>query len=238
MLTTVTDRDLDRLVTVGVRAGEGYTARVWDTASWPGKLLFSSHPCLTDTRTVVLGLDISPDGTKVATGSGTLMPSEEIGKVVLWDLSTGVPYVMETAPEYVWGVKLSPDGSALGPAAFDDGSAHIYDVTNRKLLYILSGHTAALRSVDFNQDGTRLPGNRRFRQYGDCLDANTGQQVLPPTFACSAGIWDVKFNPDGSQIAVFCSDMKTRLLDASTGQEWLTFPGRVVFSPDGKYLIT
>jgi WD40 repeat protein/DNA-binding SARP family transcriptional activator len=238
--TAVPDLDLNRLVTVGARAGEDYTARVWDTASGREISRFTLVYVFPVNKTLVTDLAISPDGTKLVTTSGLL---NSLGKAVIWDLATGgLLRILEDHPEPVWSAEFSPDGTRLA-TGYDDGTASIYDMTSPYsylVQMLVNGHELgrSVMSVAYNQDGTRLATGS-----GDgkviVWDPVTGDILRPPMVACSTEVIDVKFNPDGSLIAAGCTDSKAHVLNASTGQELLVLPGYFVdFSPDGKFLLT
>src|SRR5437868_5990833 len=64
------------------------------------------------------------------------------------------------------------------------------------------------------------------------------------TVSLPAWISSVQFSPDSKQLAVGCADSAAHILDASSGEESVTFRGHedyvaaVAFSPDGKILAT
>ncbi len=238
-IVSVADRQLKRLVTVGARSGEDFTARVWDTASGQEIFNFSLaqvFPVLAGGR--LDGIAISPDGTKLAISSSSTQP-----KSALWDLATG--HLLQVLDEYsewwdILSVDFSPDGTRLA-TGLGDGKASIYDVTgpHRNLLFTLiaSDRGLSVRSVDFNQDGTRLVTGSvdgKVMVWDPATGLTVGSQMKLPCV-----VVDVKFNPDGTRIAAGCDDSTTHLLDVSTGDELFVLPGdHVGFSPDGKYLIT
>jgi WD40 repeat protein/transcriptional regulator with XRE-family HTH domain len=233
----IPDPDLKRLVTVEDMPGEGWTARVWDTATGKETSHFSLakvFPALTDGR--IDDIVISPDGTKLVVSS-----SSSQAKAAMWNLATGdLLKVLEKYSQYwdIWSVDFSPDGTRLATGA-GDGVAHIYDVTSGTLLKTVTGSDRGLsiRSVDFNQDGTRLVTGS---VDGKVMvwDPVTGL-TIGPTMIVPCVVVSVKFNPDGTRVAAGCENSTAHLLDTSTGQEMFALPGFYVgFSPGGRYLLT
>jgi WD40 repeat protein len=216
MLST---RDLSRYVTLGADS----TARVWDSSAGMQLLSFPFDG-------ISFGLDISPDGSRLATGN-------EGGKVAIWDLASGKKlFDLAGHTAYVRGVSFSPDGKQLATGS-NDTTARIWDAGSGKLLQTITDPADPIMLVAYSPDGKRLltgSGN-----LGKVWDIQTGKQLLTLT-GHSSTILGVAFSPDGSRIATGSFDGTSKVWNAATGQALLTFPGGiwVSFSQDNQHLMT
>lgn len=114
--------------------------------------------------TPLYSLKFSPNGLILAA-------SDHDNGVLLWDPSlayrTGVSEYPKpvrlighngksgSARALVWRVDFSPDGSLLASAG-GDMQTLLWNVTDGKLLKLLSGHTRAVTCLSFSPDGSRL----------------------------------------------------------------------------------
>jgi WD40 repeat protein len=97
----------------------------------------------------VMGLDFSPDGTRVV-NSG----DHEIAFRV-WDIVTG-EIVLELPGEgHLYGVVYSDDGQWIATAT-SDGIVGLWDAESGEQIAALEGHESGVRSVAFSPDGTLL----------------------------------------------------------------------------------
>jgi WD40 repeat protein/Flp pilus assembly protein TadD len=176
----------------------------------------------------------SPDGKRLASGSGYLSP----GEVKVWDLQTGQEVLaLQVHAEEVSSVCFSPDGKRL--ATGSDNTAKVWDARTGQEVLALKGQTGFVTSVCFSPDGKRLAGGcGDFSIRGKLgevkvWDARTGQEVLALK-GHTGVVTSVAFSPDGKRIASGSSEVK--VWDAQTGQEVLALKGgggSVCFSPDG-----
>ncbi len=103
-----------------------------------------------ETGTLVIALDVSPDGRRVAIGDGS-------GFVRLWTPGTPAarPRVVRATPiGGVDSVAFSPDGSVVAAAA-SDASVRVWEADGTPLT-TLWGHEAEMRSVAFSPDGASI----------------------------------------------------------------------------------
>ena len=143
----------------------------------------------------------------------------------------------------VHAVRLFPKTGHLILSAGLDGKVKIWTVYgDRKCMRTYSGHTAAVRDVCFNEDGSKFLScsfDRYIRLWdtfsGECLKTFTNRRVP----------YCVKFYPlDDNFFVVGCSDNKAVTYDATTGeitQEYahhLAPVNTVTFCEGGKKLVT
>jgi serine/threonine protein kinase len=115
---------LRRQCTGGIFTLYGHTNMVWDVA-------------------------LSPDGTRVVTGS-------DDGTARVWDARTGTPPLeLKGHRSAVWGVAFSADGTRIVTGSAD-GTAKVWDARTGAPLLELKGHTGAVNSVALGADGTRI----------------------------------------------------------------------------------
>ena len=142
--------------------------------------------------------------------------------------------------DIVEDVAYSPDGKYIATAS-DDGTARIWDaITGSELLHLEAGPSSA---VAFSPDGSLLATSNYEAKTVTIWDTLTGRSLLTSS-GHTAGINDVAFSPDGTQIATASEDTTAKLWDVVTGKELVTFSGHtdivssVVFSPDGTQVVT
>ena len=256
------DLVVEKLVDLGIRpplppggAGGVPTGRVWMGEADP-----RSSPPVPEPRILQVGEDVdevavSPDGARLATGSGP--------RVHIWNLQTGAE-VRKLRPGQtafvVDAVAFSPDGAWLATGARN--TARIWDAaTGKRQIQVTHGRTAKLvrtltpalftgssleqlifssiGAVAFSPHGTRLAtgGGNTARIW----DASTGQQRLQVTHG--EPVLAVAFSPDGARLATGSSNETARIWDAATGQQRLQVTHgepvlAVAFSLDGTRLAT
>ena len=192
------------------------------------------------------GVAFSPDGRRVASGSGKA-GDREPGVVRLWDAATG--QLLWTAPGLagqLTSVSFSPDGrqlvSSSEPRGATRGQVTIWDSASGKPIRNCSEPSGGAMFAAFSPDGKRIAAaglDKRMRLF----DAATGAQV-----AVFSGhkevVFSLAFSPDGKLLAscgwegaVFVWEMASRKraygpLSGPTDLRCLTF------SPDGRRLAT
>ncbi|MCB0070438.1 MAG: hypothetical protein KDE20_03230 [Caldilineaceae bacterium] len=183
----------------------------------------------------VYALDISPDGTRLATGN-------EDGSITLIDVATGtVQTVLRGHTERVLDVAFSPDGTLLASAGADE-RALLWDLAAGLEIYALEGHTNNVMGIDFSPDGARIATASEDRSVR-IWDVASGTEITALTDHGDT-VNDVAFSPDGRWLATASWDNTARIYDAETLQPQFTLTGHtnwvraVRFSRDSSRLAT
>jgi WD40 repeat protein len=191
----------------------------------------------------------SPDGLLLARG-GT-------GGVVLWDATTGEELPpLPPLRDLVTGLAFSPDsrflaagtGRAAGPA--EPGEVKVWEVAGRREVLTFREHTAQVADVAFSPETSSGRTGRRIASASwegmvKVWDALTGKVEVTLGGHTSA-VLTVRFSPDGTRLASRGGDNTVRVWDTTTGRQLYLCreadPTKgfsdVLFSPDGKYLVT
>ncbi|MEC4814820.1 MAG: AAA-like domain-containing protein [Scytonema sp. PMC 1069.18] len=195
---------------------------------------------------VITGLDFSPDGQTIASGSWDKT-------IKLWKRDGTELNTLKGHNASVYKVKFSPDGQMLASSSADK-TVKLWqrDRKNGKfhVLTTLKGHSAEVWGVAFSPDGQMLASSsadktiklwqrdRRDRQF-HLLTTLTGHSAL---------VYAVSFSPDGQTIASASTDKtvklwrrdrrdgKFRILKTLKGHS--ADVGAVVFSPDGQTIVS
>lgn len=183
---------------------------------------------------------VSPDGRKIASGSGWRDPAtkQTFGEVKVWDFATGrILQTLRGHTETVLDVAFSPDGDQIVSGS-SDGSVILWDVKTRTKARSLPEHKDRVNCVAFSPDGTRILITRNRDKCIRLWNAQTGAKGLVLN-GHTDSVASATFSPDGSQIVSGSSDNTVKLWDARTGKVTFTFRGHslqvhsVAFSPDG-----
>jgi len=118
------------------------------------------------------------------------MKVEAIGRVVLWDTTTGQQVgELKAHGKGVTQVAFSRDGRFLASSS-SDNTIKIWDVAARRELRTLTGHTTNIDSIDFSPDG-RLLASASDDGATFLWDANNGEHLLTLISLDDGGEWMV-----------------------------------------------
>ncbi len=128
-------------------SGSGLQVKLWDIATKQHIVtLVHTHP--------VRAVDLSPDGTMLASGSWN--SSVDVGTVWLWDMATRRHIAtLEGHTGGINSIVFSPKMSTLVSGS-DDGTIKLWDIAARTNIATLKGHTGAVYSVTYSSDGKTL----------------------------------------------------------------------------------
>jgi len=138
-----------------------------------GYLLRKANPQLTVLEGEVqniYSLAVSPDGTRLATGSEDTMAR-------IWDAQSGqLLKCLEGHVGVIESVAYSPDGRQIATGS-GDRTVRIWDAQSGEALLVLKGHDDEVRSVAYNSDGGRLVSSSIDRT-ARVWDARDGKQQM------------------------------------------------------------
>ncbi|KAJ2724617.1 general transcription repressor [Coemansia sp. Benny D115] len=203
------------------------------------------HVHTLDHTSVVCCVKFSNDGKLLATGCNRTTQ--------IWNVATGAKECAlsdENAPKngdlYIRAVCFSPDGKYLVTGA-EDKQIRVWDVKQRTIRHILSGHDQDIYSLDFSPDGSTIlsgSGDRTVRLWS----LESGKEVykfsIDDMGPKDAGVTSVAFSPNGKLVAAASLDKMIRLWDVTTGQLLQRIDGHkdsvyaVAFAPDGQALLS
>jgi WD40 repeat protein len=194
------------------------SVRLWDVASGQELLRFGEGE--KGHTAPVMGLAVSADGTRVASGDAS-------GVIILWDMSTGKEIRrMESPGDWVSGLSFTPDGSALlsalgKPSIGGTGATStlmvMWDPQTGQKVREFVGHTNVVSSVAVSPDGrTALTGSADYTLR--LWDLASGQELQRFT-GHSDWIFDVKLTPDGQRAVSVSSDATARVWDIVPGNQ-------------------
>ncbi|KAJ5127537.1 hypothetical protein N7448_008316 [Penicillium atrosanguineum] len=191
---------------------------------------------------VVCCVRFSRDGKYLATGCNR--------SAQIFDVNTGQNVatlqdenVDKDGDLYIRSVCFSPDGKYLATGA-EDKQIRVWDIANRSIKHIFSGHEQDIYSLDFAGNGRYIAsgsGDKTVRLW-DILDGK-----LVYTLSIEDGVTTVAMSPDGHYVAAGSLDKSVRVWDTTTGYlvERLENPDghkdsvySVAFAPNGRDLVS
>ena len=211
------------------------TGKLWDLATGRVRASFEGGRSAQGYGEVLDRLAFSPDGSSLATGSGS-------GVVKVWDTeSLHVRVSMTSHTGSVFSVAFAPNAKQLTSAS-RDGTVRLWDASNGQELAVLRGRGCYFLSVAFAPDGKILAAGTSDGSV-KVWDVSTLKELA--TLKGHTGqLWAVAFAPDGKVLATGSRDGLVKLWDAGTLRELATLRGHkslvtaLAFAPDGKTMVT
>ncbi len=225
-----------RLVAASGREG---TVRVWSAGTGEELLVLDQHARTDAPVRAVIGVDVSPDGSRIATAGAD-------GSARIFDAATGGQLVVIRGRHCVPGglcvvnrAVFSPDGARIATTGWD-ATVRVFDAATGRQLRVLRGHAPGgfgTYPVAWSPDGSRLLSTAAD---GTLIwDARTGERLLalPPSGGPGAS---AAWSPDGRQVLTE-SGSGPVAWDASSGERLRTLAtsaasSDMVFSRDGSRL--
>jgi WD40 repeat protein/DNA-binding SARP family transcriptional activator len=189
-------------------------------------------------------LAFSPDGTRIAF-------SINPGKLIVWDLSHVHPdLVLPVTMEGFNTFEFSPNGRFLAAGGFIEvehgsgGDVWVWDLEQpAQPVTVFRGDLRVIRGLSFSPDNTRLAvcGANSHPEVRDVLH---GERILLLQ-GHTAVVRTIRYSPDGHYLVTASEDGTTKIWDANSGMELLSFhvPGQDLlrsasFTPDGRRVVT
>ena len=210
------------------------TVKLWDIATGRTIATLEGHTGW------VTSVAFSLDGTTLASVSGQ--------RVKLWDRVTKQHIATLVHTHSVNSVVFSSDDTMLasgswgGNSSTDAGIVWLWDVSTRRNIATLEGHTGAVTSVDFSSNVSTLASGSFD---GTIKLWNTAMQTNIATLkGHTNGVNSVAFSSDGTTLASGSFDGTIKLWNTAMQTNITTLEGHkghdisVAFSPDGTTLIS
>lgn len=203
---------------------------------WDARLLADTDRTTWKAADTVYGVDVSPDGGRVALASWG-------GHVAVRDAATGrTAWQAAVHESSANAVAFSRDGRTLVTGG-NDGRLRLLDAANGNVLAtwekVEDGRAAV---VTWSPDG-RFVFAPSSRPNGKIWDASTGRLHATVTGA-KGEIYDAAFSPDGRHLLLGWTNGDARVVDAATGADALVLPNRpggvhaVAWAPGGDVIAT
>ena len=154
----------------------------------------------------VLSVDISPDGSALATGT-------RIG-VKVWSAEDGQPVCVLRADERVSSPVFSPDGKLIATVLGGD-RVRLWDAQKGVPMRILDGHEGDVSFLTFSRDGTKLLTGAYDRR-AVLWDLESGEPLCE-FVGHDHAVYRGAISPDGSRVVTGSGDPVARVWDAHTG---------------------
>ncbi|MDE2887842.1 MAG: Ig-like domain-containing protein [Gemmatimonadota bacterium] len=189
-------------VSFGTASRDG-TVKLWDLATGNASTLFGhSGP--------IWGMAFSPDGTTLASRSGTSQ-----GKVEIWNAVTGrmIASLGEQRCSPVGSLSISPDGRTLAIGS-QDSTVRLWDLVTLTNSAILA-HGSQVGAVSFSPDGTLLASSDETATVS--LWSVRNAKIIREFSGVNDWVTMLVFSPDGSTLASGLRNGEIRVWDVTTG---------------------
>ena len=169
---------------------------------------------------VVNAISFSPDGQRIATGSGNFRSATD-KSVRLWDVGTGkeIALLGECASR-VTCVSHSPDGQTIASGS-EDGKICLWDARKLLLTAAIDAHQRAVNSICYSPDGTHIlsaSDDKTVRIW----NADSGEQVME-LGGHTGSVFDAACFSDGRTVITASDDGTARVWNRRTGEQIAAF---------------
>ena len=213
-------------------------------------------------------LDISPDGTRIATGCRVSNNDYDVNPftggpdvfsflddhhvchddyiVRLWEVESGQCLkVLEGHSDHITTLAFSPDGACIATGSWDQ-TARLWEVESGQCRKVLEGHSDRITTLAFSPDGAHLVTgcNSQVVNLNARLWETDSGRCIKVLEGDSSWLNTLAFSPDGACIATGSWGNTARLWDVDSGQCLAVLEGHsskiktLAFSPDGTRLAT
>ena len=199
------------------------TIRLWDADT--GKLTASLRA---GWHGDLKAIAFSPDGTRIAATSAS-------GEVKLWNALTYGGGILRRAADESVRIVIDPAGSRIALHNARAQSLEVWDMLQRKSVWILHGNDSQVTAFAFSPDSSRLAAG--FIDNGVRVwNAVTGR-VLEASAKVSAAVTSLAFSADGAKLIAGSADRSVSVWDSSTmrhlfGAVFDGIAGMALASPD------
>ncbi|CAE6485903.1 unnamed protein product [Rhizoctonia solani] len=174
-------------------------------------------------------VDVSPDGTRIASGS-------TLNTIYVWDVDSGEVvlgplYLPDTTHDHrpFTPVSFSSDGSQLASSSAD-GRIYLWDSWTGDLIHSpLDGHTGNITSFSFSPDGTYVISGSSDKTL--CLWSMQGLTAGPDLRGHTDAVTSVGFSPGDTYIASNSAEGNICVWDSESRENLFDLPGK---GPSGK----
>ncbi len=180
--------------------------------------------------------------TVLYAGDGRAVSASDDWTLALWDLNTGeMIRQFEGHQERVRGAAISPDGTMIASAAYDN-LVKLWDIETGAEIKSFEGHDNQATAVAFSPDGTMLlsgSADRTLRLW----DIESGTEIRQMQ-GHSTWVKSVAFRSDGRVALSSSDDATVRLWNVQTGDQIARYDGhgdfveQAVFSPDETHILS
>ncbi|MHA2252650.1 MAG: WD40 domain-containing protein, partial [Candidatus Kariarchaeaceae archaeon] len=227
-----------------IKVMEGHADAVFSICFSPDGTLLAS--CSEDTTiqlwNVVRGVEsrelLGLEDVKSLVFTQEILASGSNGLVRLWNTSSGgelLPPFTEHDGD-VLSIDFSPDGSLVASGGIDS-LVHVWNRTNRNIVYTLKGHIGEIRTIAFSGDGTYLASGSSAPDNVIKIWDMTDGQLLRNLTGHTDNINSISFSPSNQIVASGARDSNIILWNITSGEnisvltEHISWVNTLAFSP-------